>query len=161
MRRALLSFPMGSALPSCHTTGNSSFACDNPLDVGLNTYGHCTMVLCLLQLRGSTLARFRRGIWTSLPKTRPAEDHLGSKESAQSFQRAAWAGPQSRTLSIEMEGQGHRLRVGQFDWLFVLIVGGFYSEVALQKREAEGTARPKHQLNLDPNPGKPGRPTVR
>jgi len=119
VRRALLSFPMGSALPSCHTTGNSSFACDNPLDVGLNTYGHCTMVLCLLQLRGSTLARFRRGIWTSLPKTRPAEDHLGSKESAQSFQRAAWAGPQSRTLSIEMEGQGHRLRVELFKWLFV------------------------------------------
>ena len=32
------------------------------------------------------------------------------------------------------------------------IVGGFYSEVALQKREAEGTVRTKHQLNLDPNP---------
>ena len=31
-----------------------------------------------------------------------------------------------------------------------LIVGGFYSEVALQKREAEGTVRTKHQLNLDP-----------
>ena len=35
----------------------------------------------------------------------------------------------------------------------VLIVGGFYSEVVLQKREAEGTVRTKHQLNLDPNPG--------
>ena len=33
-----------------------------------------------------------------------------------------------------------------------MIVGGFYSEVALQKREAEGTVRTKHQLNLDPNP---------
>jgi len=31
-------------------------------------------------------------------------------------------------------------------------MGGFYSEVALQKREAEGTVRTKHQLNLDPNP---------
>jgi len=31
-------------------------------------------------------------------------------------------------------------------------VGGFYSKVALQKREAEGTVRTKHQLNLDPNP---------
>ena len=30
-------------------------------------------------------------------------------------------------------------------------MGGFYSEVALQKREAEGTVRTKHQLNLDPN----------
>ena len=29
-----------------------------------------------------------------------------------------------------------------------LIVGGFYSEVALQKREAEGTVHTKHQLNL-------------
>ena len=35
---------------------------------------------------------------------------------------------------------------------WILIVGGFYSEVALQKREAEGTVRTKHQLNLDPNP---------
>ena len=35
---------------------------------------------------------------------------------------------------------------------FFFIVGGFYSEVALQKREAEGTVRTKHQLNLDPNP---------
>jgi len=33
-----------------------------------------------------------------------------------------------------------------------LIVGGFYSEVVLQKREAEGTVRTKHQLNLDPHP---------
>ena len=33
-----------------------------------------------------------------------------------------------------------------------MIVGGFYSEVVLQKREAEGTVRTKHQLNLDPNP---------
>jgi len=33
-----------------------------------------------------------------------------------------------------------------------LIVGGFYSEVAVQKREAEGTVCTKHQLNLDPNP---------
>ena len=32
------------------------------------------------------------------------------------------------------------------------IVGWFHSEVALQKREAEGTVRAKHQLNLDPNP---------
>ena len=31
-------------------------------------------------------------------------------------------------------------------------MGGFYSEVALQKREAEGLVRTKHQLNLDPNP---------
>ena len=36
--------------------------------------------------------------------------------------------------------------------IFFLIVGGFYSEVALQKREAEGTVRTKHQLNLDPTP---------
>ena len=35
----------------------------------------------------------------------------------------------------------------------LLIVGGFYSEVALQKREAEGTVRTKHQLNLNPTPG--------
>jgi len=34
-------------------------------------------------------------------------------------------------------------------------VGGFYSEVALQKREAEGTVRTKRQLNLDPNPEGP------
>jgi len=34
-----------------------------------------------------------------------------------------------------------------------MIVGGFYSEVALQKREAEGTVRTKHQLNLDPHYG--------
>jgi hypothetical protein len=33
-----------------------------------------------------------------------------------------------------------------------LIVGGVYSEVALQKREVEDTVRTKHQLNLDPNP---------
>ena len=33
------------------------------------------------------------------------------------------------------------------------MVGGFYSEIALLKREAEGTVRTKHQLNLDPNPG--------
>ena len=32
------------------------------------------------------------------------------------------------------------------------IVGGFYPEVALQKREAEGKVRTKDQLNLDPNP---------
>jgi hypothetical protein len=31
-------------------------------------------------------------------------------------------------------------------------VRGFYSEVALQTGEAEGTVRTKHQLNLDPNP---------
>jgi len=31
-------------------------------------------------------------------------------------------------------------------------VGRFYSEVAVQKREAEGTVRTKHQLILDPNP---------
>ena len=31
-------------------------------------------------------------------------------------------------------------------------MGWFYSEVELQKREAEGTVRTKHQLNLDPNP---------
>jgi len=31
-------------------------------------------------------------------------------------------------------------------------VGGVYSEVALQKREAEGTVLTKHQLNLDPSP---------
>ena len=37
-------------------------------------------------------------------------------------------------------------------FVFSFIVGGFYSEVALQKREAEGTVRTKHQLNLDPNP---------
>jgi len=30
-----------------------------------------------------------------------------------------------------------------------LIVGGFYSEVALQKREAEGTVRTKHQLDQE------------
>ena len=40
-----------------------------------------------------------------------------------------------------------RIPLGAF-----LILGGFYSEVALQKREAEGTVRTKHQLNLDPNP---------
>jgi hypothetical protein len=31
-------------------------------------------------------------------------------------------------------------------------VVGFYLEVTLQKREAEGTVRTKHQLNLDPDP---------
>ena len=31
-------------------------------------------------------------------------------------------------------------------------MGGFYWEVALQKREAEGKAHTKLQLNLDPNP---------
>ena len=31
-------------------------------------------------------------------------------------------------------------------------MGWFYLEVALQIREAEGTVRTKHQLNLDPNP---------
>jgi hypothetical protein len=36
--------------------------------------------------------------WTSLSKARPAEDHLGSKESAQSFQRTARPGPQSRNV---------------------------------------------------------------
>ena len=36
--------------------------------------------------------------------------------------------------------------------VYFLIVGGFYSEVALQKREAEGTVHTEHQLNLDPNP---------
>ena len=36
--------------------------------------------------------------------------------------------------------------------VFFFIVGGFYSEVALQKREAEGTVHTRHQLNLDPNP---------
>jgi len=38
------------------------------------------------------------------------------------------------------------------EYIFFWIVGGFYSEVALQKREAEGTVRTQHQLNLDPNP---------
>jgi len=38
-------------------------------------------------------------------------------------------------------------------YFFGLSGGRFYSEVALQKREAEGTVRTKHQLNLDPNPG--------
>ena len=33
-----------------------------------------------------------------------------------------------------------------------MIVGGFYSEVTLQKREAEGTVHTKHELKLDPDP---------
>ena len=33
---------------------------------------------------------------------------------------------------------------------FYLNVGGLYSEVALQKQEAEGTAHTKQQLNREP-----------
>ena len=33
-----------------------------------------------------------------------------------------------------------------------VIVGGFYSQVALPKREAEGTVHTEHQLNVDPSP---------
>jgi len=36
--------------------------------------------------------------WFNLPKARPAEDHLGSEKSTQSFQRTAWVGPQSRDV---------------------------------------------------------------
>ena len=85
-----------------------------------------------LNFRGKKNYRFDP-TWTSLPKARPAEDHLGSKESTQSFQRTAWVGPQSRNV-VNRDGRAGapssrktvRLalcpcgRGGHPPWLFVL-----------------------------------------
>jgi len=59
---------------------------------------------------------------------------------------AGTTGKVSRKQEPCKECWGRELGTG--DWMTFLIVGGFYSEVALQKREAEGTVRtPANLLN--------------